>query len=420
MKVKIKILKKIRNLPRTPGIYIFKSFDNKILYIGKATSLKNRVGQYFSGQEEKSRGIRIKNLIQKVFDLEIIETNSVLEALILESEYIKRYQPKFNIEGKDDKSYSYFIITKEKFPRVLILRKTDFDKRINNIKEIKQGKKFGPYTSVEKIRIALKIIRKIFPFHNRMEKTEKGCLSYQIGLCPGPYDNKITEKDYKKNMRNISLFLTGHKKKILKELKKEMKFYAEKQEFEKANLVKKQIYSLNHINDIALIKKEDSFNMSNERVECYDISHIDGEYMVASMVVAIGGRFDISKYRKFKIKYTLGIDDVGAMREVLARRFNHLDDWGIPNAIILDGGQGHLNMGEKLMNDFGVSSTVIGLLSVAKGPTRKKVDIYESKEFPTKITIKNNLRLIEKLREEAHRFAINYHRKLRDIDYLKK
>ncbi len=419
MKVEIKVLKKIRNLPKTSGIYIFKSFENKILYVGKATSLKNRVNQYFSGQEEKSRGTRMKKLVDKIFDLEIIKTDSVLEALILEAEYIKRYQPKFNIEGKDDKTYSYFLITKEKFPRVLILRKTDFQKTKNKTKEIIEGRKFGPYTSTENMRIALKIIRKIFPFHNRSERTEKGCLSYQIGLCPGPYDDNITEKDYKKNMRNVSLFLTGHKKKIIKELEREMKSYAQKQEFEKANLVKKQLYSLMHINDIALLKKEDPFNILKERIECYDISHIDGEYMVASMVVAIGGKLDTSKYRKFKIKYIVGIDDVGAMREVLARRFNHLDDWGVPNTIILDGGQGHLNMGEKLMNDFGLSGVTIGLLSVAKGLTRKKVDVYESRKFPIKSSIKTNLKLIEKLREEAHRFAITYHIELRDKDYLK-
>ncbi len=419
MKDNVEILDKIKKLPKVSGIYLFKNSKNKVIYVGKATSLRNRVGQYFSGQEEKSRGVRMKNLVKSTADVEIIETDSVLEALILEAEYIKRYNPKFNIDGKDDKSYSYFVITKEEFPRVLIFRKTDFLKKANNKKEIKQGKKFGPYTSTENMRVALKIIRKIFPFHNRNQKTEKGCLSYQIGLCPGPYDNNISRQDYKKNIRNISLFLTGHKKQLLKKLEKEMKDYAKVQEFEKANLIKKQIYSLTHINDIALIKKEDSLKISNNRVECYDISHISGEYMVASMVVSINGRLDTSRYRKFKIKYISGIDDVGAMREVLARRFNHLNDWGEPDAIVLDGGQGHLNMAEKLMNDFGLSHTAIGLLAVAKGPTRKKVDIYESKIFPVKFSIKTDLKLLERLREEAHRFAITYHRSLRDKNYLK-
>ncbi len=419
MDKKIKISEQIKALPKSPGVYIFKDFEDKILYVGKATSLKSRVSQYFSGQEEKSRGLRMKKLTDNTCSIEFIQTDSVLEALILEAEYIKRYKPKFNAIGKDDKTYSYFVITHEDFPRVLILRKTDFDKSKNKTKEITQGKKFGPYTSTENMRIALKIIRKIFPFHNRKEKTEKGCLSYQIGLCPGPYNDSISKKDYRKNMRNISLFLSGHKKKLIKKLEKEMKDYAKNEEFEKANVIKKQIFSLNHINDIALIKREDTKKISTQRLECYDISHIDGKYKVASMVVAVGNKLETSKYRKFKIKHVEGIDDISSMREVLARRFMHLDDWGTPSVLILDGGQAHLNMGEKLMKDLGIANLTIGLIAVAKGPTRKKLDIYESKIFPVKDEIKSNLILIEKLREEAHRFAITYHRKLRDKDYLK-
>ena len=406
---------KIKELPKTPGVYFFMDRRGRVLYVGKATSLRDRVRQYFSGQD--TRGERIEKLVEESDNVLVEETDSVLEALLLEAQLIKRHQPKYNIEGKDDKSFSYFVITKERFPRVVILRGTDFDKEKYKDKIYKNGKVFGPYTSRDQMRVALKIIRKIFPFHNQSQKSEKGCLSYQIGLCPGPYDGAITVEDYKRNMRNISLFLSGKKKKLLKDLRSQMKQYAKEEEFEKADKVKKQIFALEHINDIALLKSEGpTFGIpkvgpSDIRIEAYDISHIDGEHMVASMVVAVGGIIDTLKYRKFKIQSIEGINDVGAMRECLARRLNHLNDWGTPDLIILDGGRGHINMADDLWQKLDVKIPVI---AVAKGPTRKKLDIYKSKIIDGDESLLKDKVLIENLREEAHRFAINYHKQLRD------
>jgi len=227
---------KIKGLPKTPGVYLFMDKRGRVLYVGKATSLRDRVRQYFSGND--SRGERIERLVRDSQDIVVEQTDSVLEALLLESVLIKKHQPKYNVEGKDDKSFSYFLITKEEFPRVLILRGTDFDKKKYQEKIYKQGKIFGPYTSREQMRIALKIIRKIFPFHNRSEHSEKGCLSYQIGLCPGPYDDAITFDEYKKNMRNISLFLSGRKKKLLKDLNRDMKIMLERKSLKKLKKLK--------------------------------------------------------------------------------------------------------------------------------------------------------------------------------------
>ncbi len=405
------INQKLKKLPKTPGVYKFLDVQKNILYVGKATSLRDRVRQYFSGQD--TRGERIEKLVAESDDVSVIKTDSVLEALLLEAELIKQYQPKYNIEGKDDKSFSYFIITHEEFPRVLIMHKTDFDKEKYQTPIYKKGKIFGPYTSRDQMRIALKIIRKIFPFHNRNEKSEKGCLSYQIGLCPGPYVGAITVSEYKRNMRNISLFLSGRKKKLLKDLNRDMKKYAKEEEFEKADKIKKQIFALEHINDIALINKENSIitNQKNVRIEAYDISHISGEYMVASMVVFVGGVPDKKYYRKFKVKAVSGINDVGAMREVLARRLNHLKDWGMPDLIILDGGKGHINMADDLWQKLDIKIPVI---AVAKGSTRKKLDIYKSNIINIDDGLLEDKVIIENLREEAHRFAINYHKQLRD------
>lgn len=406
----------IKELPREPGVYLYKSEEGEVLYVGKATSLRSRVGQYFSGQEEKSRGYRMRLLTEQTQEIEIRQTDSVLEALILEATLIKEFQPKYNIDGKDDKSYSFFVITKEEYPRVLIVRETDFVKEKFQKPEITKGKKFGPYTSKDQMYTALKIIRRIFPFHERHERSEKGCLDHQIGLCPGPFAGKISQDDYKRNMRNISLFLSGHKGKILKGLEVAMRKHAKAEEFEEAELCKRQIYALTHINDVALISRKDNMlpnlDGTRTRLEAYDISHLGGEFMVASMVVFVNGEADKKSYRKFKIKAVEGINDVAAMREVIARRLGHLEDWGVPTAIILDGGQGHINMCENLFKGFNVPKT-IGLLSVAKGPTRKKVDVYQTAKYPVAREIVEDLITLEALREEAHRFAITFHKQLR-------
>lgn len=413
----LSLREKIKDFPKKPGVYIFRGQRRVVLYVGKATSLRDRVRQYFSGHD--TRGERIERLVANAIDIEIIETESVLEALILEAELIKKYKPHYNIDGKDDKSFSYFVITKEEFSRVIILRQTDFIKVQFQDPVFTKGKIFGPYTSRDQMKIALKIIRKIFPFHDQSEKSEKRCLHYQIGLCPGPYDGVITLQDYKRNMRNISLFLSGHKKALLTKLERQMRAYAKKEKFEEADKVKRQIFALTHINDISLMKKDyvfARFSTSDVRVEAYDISHIGGDHMVASMVVFINGVSKKDQYRKFKIQSIEGINDVGAMREILARRMNHLTDWGTPQLIVLDGGKGHINMADDLWHKLGIAIPVI---AVAKGPTRKKVDIYKSAFFPVNHAIITDKELLESIREEAHRFAIRYHKQLRDKNNIK-
>ncbi len=412
MAIMIDYVERLKEFPKRPGIYFFRGSRKEILYVGKATSLRDRVRQYFNGHD--TRGERIVQLVEAAKSIEYIETDSVIESLILEAEYIRKYKPKYNIDGKDDKSFSFFIITKEQFPRVVILRQTDFDKEQFHDAVYQKGKKFGPYTSRDQMKIALKIIRRIFPFHDRSEKSEKGCLHYQIGLCPGPYNGAISESAYKRNLRNISLFLSGHKKMILIKLERHMRSLAKKEQFEEAEKVKRQIFALTHINDIALMKKDIAFtrfSAHDMRVEAYDVSHIDGDHMVASMVVFINGVADKSQYRKFKVQSIDGINDVGAMREVLARRLNHLDDWGVPQLIVLDGGKGHINMADDLWQKLNISIPVI---AVAKGPTRKKIDVYKSAFFVVNHEIITNRDLLENMREEAHRFAITYHKKLRD------
>ncbi|HOW60844.1 MAG TPA: GIY-YIG nuclease family protein [Candidatus Moranbacteria bacterium] len=417
-----KIKEKINKLPTEPGVYIFKDKFGKILYIGKATSLRSRVKSYFQGRDV--RGERILSMVRQVADIKTQQTDSVLEALILESNLIKKHQPKYNIDLKDGKSFSYFVITKEKFPRVIILRKTDLGKNKNITRYT-----FGPYTSKKQMEIALKIIRHIFPFHLNKQQSENGCLDFQIGLCPGPYAGAISGKDYMANIRNIRMILAGKKKGLINTLEKEMQTEAKKHEFEKAAELRNKIFALQHIRDIALITKdfEENTRTTNHeprifRIEAYDISNISGTNAVGSMVVFSNNKPDKSQYRKFRIKTVAGIDDVKMMREILIRRFNN--EWPMPDLILLDGGIGHLNMADRLLHKK--MGLAVSIAAVAKGPMRKNVKIKISNDksiLNSQISneieeILDDKNLIKGIMDEAHRFAINFHRKIRKKNAL--
>lgn len=486
------IQEKIKNLPGAPGVYFFYAKDKELLYIGKATNLRSRVQSYFRGvipglirnpqqilkqvQDDiinvQGRSEWIGRMVAQVSDIAFQETDSVLEALILESNLIKKHQPKYNTLAKDDKSFAYFVVTKEEFPRILIIRKTDLDKmpktklKISNkvqksndkssvksfkYKDITVGKSFGPYSSKMQMQTALKIIRRIFPFHSLKQKSEKGCLDFQLGVCPGPHNGSISRDDYKKNIRGIKMILEGKKGSLIRMLKKEMESSAKKQEFEKAADLRNKIYALEHIRDVALMTREfDSQELviSNQslvkgelvasyelpvakfRIEAYDISNISGDHAVGSMVVFENGKPNKSQYRKFKIKTVEGSNDVGMMKEVLTRRFQN--DWAMPDLVLLDGGLGHLNMGEKLLHEeLGLD---IALAGVAKGPTRKKLDVRIAKNTKYKIqdtlqidsqifykkindVLQNDL-LLKFIMDEAHRFAITFHRRRRSKNLL--
>jgi excinuclease ABC subunit C len=422
------IKKAIKSLPKSPGVYEFRDKKGKILYIGKATSLKDRVGSYFLKNAHLDRP-NIEPMVAQIADIKVNETDSVLEALILESNLIKKYQPKYNVMAKDDKSFGYFVITKEEFPRVLAVFKTQLGKY--QAKSI-----FGPYMSKYQMEVALKLIRRIFPFHSNKQQTEKGCLDFQIGRCPGPYAGAISKKDYLKNIHGIEMILQGKKKGLLTELKKQMKIFSKNNEFEKAAEARNRIFALEHIRDVALISEESQHSMlgyrpniecwGEMRIEAYDISNIGGDYAVGSMVVFTNGKTDKNEYRKFKIKTVAGIDDVAMMREVLLRRFNN--SWPKPDLILLDGGKGHLNMAQRIIGELKLG---IPIIAVAKGPTRKKLDIYQSKYLLTFLgkneelrrnysNILSDTKLLERIRNEAHRFAIAYHKKLRNKSWKEK
>jgi excinuclease ABC subunit C len=437
------ITEKVKQLPSNTGVYLFRDKARKIIYIGKATNLKSRVSSYFRSYRGSDRPIEM--MIAQVADIEVQETESVLEALILESNLIKKHQPKYNVKEKDDKSFSYFVVTKEDFPRVLIMRKTDIEKDTKNkIQDTKKSQTsklqtanyklqtfYGPYTSKKQMEIALKIIRKIFPFHSGKQKTEKGCLDFQLGRCPGPYAGAISKTDYAKNIRGIEMILQGKKKSLLTKLEKEMTGLAKKEEFEKAGEIRNKIFALQHIQDIALISRDDKIQSTkyksqknsknyklqttNFRIEAYDISNLSGQQAVGSMVVFDQGEPNKKEYRKFKIKTVVGANDVAMMQEVLLRRLNNA--WVQPDLILLDGGQGHINMAQKLLSELGFA---IPLVAVAKGPTRKKLELRFGKyklDKDSEVILRDD-NLLKSIMDEAHRFAITYHRKVRKSEFI--
>ncbi|MGC8775866.1 MAG: GIY-YIG nuclease family protein [Minisyncoccia bacterium] len=386
---------KVKNFPEEPGVYLMKNNQGEILYIGKAGNLKRRVSSYFLKSQEE----RIEKLLQEVSSIEYQLTDTAIEALILESNLIKKFKPKYNIREKDDKSFLYVLITNEKFPRVLLVRGKDIN--------LYSGDFFGPFISAQNIREALKIIRKIFPYNLHPQDKipqKRPCFDYQIGLCPGTCIGAIKAKDYKKTIKNIKLFFQGQKNKILKNLEKEMKNFAQKLEFEKAEKIKKQIFALKHIKDIALIKEGEVLEENkNFRIEGYDISNISGKFAVGSMVVFLNNKPQKSEYKKFKIKTVNQINDFQMLAEVLKRRFSHLE-WPKPDLILIDGGLGQVAIAKKILKSFNLNIPVIG---IAKGPKRNKNE-FIGNDYGV------NKNVLIQIRDEAHRFALQYHRKLRN------
>lgn len=402
------ILKKA-NLPDSPGIYLFKDKKGNILYIGRATSLNDRVKSYFRDDLISTRGPLLVDMVSKSSVIEHIKTDSVLEAVILEANMIKEYQPYYNTKEKDNKSHSYIVITEEDFPKVLIVRGRNLVLTEQALLQFKIKEKFGPYPQASVLKQALNILRRIFPFRD-----EKSFIPYQesfyksLKLSP---DTSLpgAKDEYIKTIRNISLFLKGKKKELVKTLEKEMSEYADKQEFEKAERVKKTIYALSHIQDIALLKKENIENNNFFRIEAYDVAHMSGKDKVGVMAVVSRGEADKSEYRKFKISKDVN-DDVLGLKEIILRRFSH-DEWRNPDLIVVDGGLGQINAAKEVLSNLELNLPIV---AVVKDNTHK-ADHFLGDE---KIISEHKMSIL-KANAEAHRFAISYHKNLRSKTFLK-
>ncbi|MES2931028.1 MAG: hypothetical protein V4665_04590 [Patescibacteria group bacterium] len=412
-----------QKLPDTPGVYFFKK-GREILYIGKATSLRDRTRSYFARDLIVTRGPLIIDMIFQSDSVVWKETDSVLEALILEAELIKKHQPRYNKREKDNKSWNYVCITKEDMPKVLVIRERNIIQQDTRYQAV-----YGPFTNGLQLREAMKIIRRIFPYVDAQSAKKNNVEFYrQLGLTPDTGSEEL-EAIYKKNIANLKLFFEGKKKKIVRNFKKEMMEYAKKKEFEKAGDIKMRIFALQHINDVALLKDDfsqtaasgkygiDSVlgsqgNMNTQascRIEAYDIAHMSGKNMVGVMIVVEEGEAVKNEYKKFIIRTQDNSNDTGALEEVLSRRFRHTE-WGLPGLVVLDGSTAQLNVAKRVLNRYQFAIPVVAVIKDDKHKAKAIVgDETLIKRYKKSILLANS---------EAHRFAIAFHKHKRNKNFL--
>jgi excinuclease ABC subunit C len=430
----------LTKLPDNPGIYLYYDKNKELIYVGKATSLKNRVKSYFNG---KRHDRPIEQMIHEVVDIKWKETDSVLEAVIVESLYIKKFLPKYNVLGKDNRSWNYIVITKDEYPRVDVVRQH----YLSQISEGELKKKFrnifGPYPGLNS-RATLKVLARIFHISFCKPGSNRPCLYHEMGQCLGVCVRKISPKEYvEKVIRPLIMLLRGEKKRLLQNLRHQMKAAAKVENFEDAALLRNQLLSLEKIHDIAMLNEsffqekisvdpkvfaahvgEEKVEVVGEpavRIEGYDISNLGSTGIVGSMVVFTYGEPDKKQYRKFRIKSVAGQSDVDSLTEMLDRRLRHVE-WPLPALFLIDGGRPQINAAKKVLQKNNVHLPIVG---IAKGPERKRNDFFisfepasESNEQNFREMVKwvnDNKNLLIRVRDEAHRFAIRFQRATRKI-----
>lgn len=395
------------NIPSSPGVYFFMK-EKEILYIGKATQLKQRTRSYFTPTLMETRGPIIVKMVEEATTISYTTTDSVLEALLLESYLIKKHQPPYNSKEKDDKSYNYVVITDEPLPRVYPVRKRELAILVG--KKQKLLHTFGPFPQGNLLRTALQILRKIFPFYG---KNGVGSYAHQFYMQLGlePSNTSSLQTSYQENIAYLALFFQGKKTRIINILTKKMMTYAKDLAFEQAQAVKRQIYALEHIQDIALMKRD--FELGTDttsiRIEAYDIAHLQGQDMVGVMVVHNGREISNQDHRIFTIRSTTTSHDPLALKEVLTRRLAHTQ-WPYPALIVVDGGTIQKRVMEKVLHEHGLTIPVV---SVVKDDRHQAKGILGQKKLITKYQHE-----IMSIHAESHRFAINAHKKKRNKRFL--
>jgi excinuclease ABC subunit C len=428
--------KKLAELPKVPGVYFHKDKAGDIIYVGKAAVLRNRVRQYF--QTSRNRDPKTEALIGEIADIDWMCVDSEIEALFLEAELIRRYMPRYNILLRDDKAMSYIRIDYDSdYPTVSTTRRPLDD----------GARYFGPYFSTLAVRQSLKLLRKIFPFaQRRMIGQKRASLHYHLGLDPGLEEGKTSLDEYRANLRKLMAIIQGRRKTILKELERDMKRAAKQQDFERAAKLRNQLMWLRGLDKQVIFSDKEFLDISKDhalselvnllslpsypfRIEGYDISHQQGTDVVASMVVFTNGVSNKSEYRKFKTKINHN-DDFYNMNETLKRRLSERNRkaWGLPSLLLIDGGKGQLDAALRARDESGCQQIpAIGLakreeqIVISKqrsNVTLNKLSLQELGGFATEsddfILINlphstNLVKLLQRIRDESHRFAVSYH-----------
>lgn len=421
------------NLPNVTGVYIFLDKNEKPVYIGKAKNLKSRVSSYFLDDVSGKAATMVKDSEK----ISYYEVNSELEALLLEAKLVRKYQPKYNSELKDDKHSLYIKITKEQYPRILTARKIE--------QKSKNLAFYGPFPSSGNVYTVLKMLKRIFAYANHQPQ-KRPCLHSQIGLCnPCPSlieqitdqnSKSVAHKRYKADIRMVRSILDGKTNKVKDKLRKEMYLFSQQELFEEAAIKRDQLSKLdyitqpvvpidsylknpNFIDDIRQRELESLLNLLNthglntkkvDRIECYDVAHTSGSNPTASMVTFIKGQAEKRYYRHFKIKQKKSRSDTDSMREIINRRLKHLKDWGRPDLVIVDGGKAQVSV---FFDELSVRKIpVIGIAKATESLVlpflKDKKKSYKKFRMPSVPA----LHLVQRLRDEAHRFARRYHHKL--------
>jgi excinuclease UvrABC nuclease subunit len=396
---------KLKTLPNEPGVYFHRDQNKKIIYIGKAAVLKNRVMSYF--QQSRHRDSKTRLLVNEIFDTEWIVVGSEVEALFLESEFIKRYKPKYNVDWKDEKNYLYVKISADDFPVMSYVRRPMDDK----------ANYYGPFTSIDALKRAMRYLRKVFPYVTHENWPPRACLQAHLGLCPNPEEGAISGVEYRRDIRRLEMYLKGDQGKLIQQIERDMERAAKKKDFEAAAHYRDQLRDLRAL----------------------------GKQMI----------FGDREYRRFKMRLRVN-DDFAHMREVISRRFNekNLSEWAKPDLILIDGGKGQLGAALSVLDERGIHIPAIGLAKREEEIIRRREDIasksernvaHEMSEHPENLPIlptarcddeawvmqsehfeiivlprdSHVLHLLQRVRDEAHRFAITYQTVLRGKRQIK-
>jgi len=427
------------NLPDVPGVYLFKQ-GRKVLYVGKATSLRDRVRSYFDDDLIATRGPRVVDMVTKATGMIYHTTPTVLEALVREAALIKKYMPHANVDGKDDKTFLYAVITQEEIPRVLAVRGKDID--FENYRLLSGGDTlrniYGPFPSGMQLREGLRLIRRIFPFFDTEKpvgtkskhQVAKIEFNTQIGQYPRDMrftlassigQNKVNLKMYRKSIRKVALLLSGRGKELRRVLEKEMKTAAREERFEDALRARRELFALDHIQDVSLIKDENRYQRYGPvgtklgyRIEAYDTAHLSGTNAIGVMTVIVDGTPVKSAYRTFRIrgvqprrqgsgsrpKASGNNDDIASLREILLRRLNH-PEWPFPSVIVVDGGKAQKKAAETVLKEMGIAIPVAAVVKDERHRPREVIGARAAHISESDAVLANS---------EAHRFSLSRHR----------
>lgn len=429
-----KLAEKLKTLPKEPGVYFHKDKSGQIIYVGKAAILNNRVRQYF--QKSRNRDPKTDLLVAEIVDTDWQVVDSEFEALFLEAEMVRRYMPRYNILLRDDKSQTYVRINfKDKYPTVTTTRRPLDD----------GATYYGPFLSTIAVRRALKYLRKIFPYSTHTVLPQRACLLVHLHLCPGPETGQLDQKAYIASLKKLVKVIEGKKGSIVSDMEKDMKQASKSSNFELAAKIRDQITALKDLDRRVLFSDKEFMDLSKDhalieltellglakvprRIEGYDISHMSGTDVVASMVVFTNGASDKSNYRKFKSRQQNN-DDFEHMREAMTRRFSdkNIKAWGKPDLLLIDGGKGQLEAALSVLRDKEIRIPAIGI-------AKKQEEIVVRNDWPmtdlqpavilklrgfsrqsqdfTLVDLPNNsnvVKLLQRIRDESHRFAVSYH-----------